>query len=311
MIDNVIKRIISLIIIFIGLYYIYDNDFFCSQQFVRDIQKKVYLPTTNEYVKEGVDNTFVKMTIDFVPDNKQEILNIYYTAVNSGWDEFTFYCNYEECMNDVNEISNNATLLSNINSFVNPYNQYTTIRTYTTPLLNQKINIHIARAYDKYVTEKLNTKVDEIYTALDDSQSISSMSTKDQIRAIHDYIINNTKYDALKINNINDNTYHSSTAYGPLFEGYAVCNGYADAMALFLNKLNIPNSKVASEEHVWNLVYLDNKWYHLDLTWDDPYIPNSDKDILNHQFFLIDHETLKNQDTEEHLFDKTIYIDAL
>jgi len=301
-----IKRLISLIIIFMGLYYIYDNNLFGSQQFVRDIQREVYLPATNGYVKEGVTNTFVKMTTDFVPDNKQEILDIYYTVVNSGWNEFIFYCNYEECINDVNEISNDTLLLSNINSFVSPYNQYSTIRTYTTPLLNQKVNILVTKTYDKYVIDKLNTRVDQIYNDL----NISGKPIRDQIRAIHDYIIDNTKYDALKIDNINDNTYHSTTAYGALLEGYAVCSGYADTMALFLNKMHVPNYKVASEEHVWNLVYLDKAWYHLDLTWDDPYSKDG-KDTINHYFFLIDYETLKSWDTKEHIFDQSIYKDAL
>jgi transglutaminase/protease-like cytokinesis protein 3 len=289
-----------------GLYYLYDSNSFGSQQLIRDIQRNVYLPSTNDYVKEGVNNSFFKMTTDFVPDNKQEVLDIYYTVVNSGWDEFIFYCNYEECLNDVNEISNDTILLSNINSFVSTYNQYSTIRTYTTTLLNQKVNILVTRTYDKYIIDKLNVRVDEIYNTL----NISSKPVRDQIRDIHDYIINTTRYDALKIDNINDNTYHSSTAYGTLFEGYAVCSGYADAMALFLDKMNVPNYKVASIEHVWNLVYLDNKWYHLDLTWDDPY-SKTGKDTLNHYFFLIDYETLKGWNTEEHIFNQNVYKEAL
>ena len=54
---------------------------------------------------------------------------------------FYFYCNYDKCIEDVNEISTNGVLLSNINSFVSTYNQYDTISTYTTPLLNAKVNI--------------------------------------------------------------------------------------------------------------------------------------------------------------------------
>lgn len=289
-----------------GLYYIYDEDLYGSKQFVRDIKKEVYLPSTNEYAKTNVNAKFVQTTKDFVPDNKKELLNIYYTAVNSGWDKFTFYCNYNECIDDVNNLSTDTILLSNINSYVSPYNQYSSISTYTTPLFNSKVTINISRTYSNQEIKLLNDKINDIYKSLD----IEKLSIRDQILKIHDYIVNNTKYDSNKIDNINDTTYQSSTAIGALFEGYAVCSGYSDTMALFLDKLNVPNIKVNSDTHVWNLVYLDGKWYHLDLTWDDPYT-NSDLNVINHNFFLIDYARLKKWDTKEHKFDESVYIEAL
>jgi hypothetical protein len=301
-----IKKLIAIIIIIMGLYYIYDEDLYGSKQFVRDIKKEVYLPSTNEYAKTNVNAKFVQTTKDFVPDNKKELLNIYYTAVNSGWDKFTFYCNYNECIDDVNNLSTDTILLSNINSYVSPYNQYSSISTYTTPLFNSKVTINISRTYSNQEIKLLNDKINDIYKSLD----IEKLSIRDQILKIHDYIVNNTKYDSNKIDNINDTTYQSSTAIGALFEGYAVCSGYSDTMALFLDKLNVPNIKVNSDTHVWNLVYLDGKWYHLDLTWDDPYT-NSDLNVINHNFFLIDYTRLKKWDTKEHKFDESVYIEAL
>ena len=59
------------------------------------------IPTTlnnNEYTKE-VDVDFVKLTDDFIANNKDELINIYYTIISSGMQEFTFYCDngYKEC----------------------------------------------------------------------------------------------------------------------------------------------------------------------------------------------------------------------
>lgn len=289
-----------------GLYYIYDNDYFESQQFVRDIKREIYLPANNEYVKQNADNSFVQMTDNFVPKNKQDLLNIYFTVLNSGWDQFTFYCDYETCLDDINEISTNTVLLSNLNSFISPYNQYNTISTYTTPFLNAKVTLIVEKTYSDQEIIALNERINEIYNGL----KLDKYSTKEKIRSIHDYIIKHARYDALKIDNINDDTYKSSTAYGAIFEGYAVCSGYSDAMAIFLDKLGIPNMKVASNTHVWNLVYLNNEWHHLDLTWDDPYSPNG-KDTLNYRFFLIDYDSLKKQDTTEHNFDHNVYKEAL
>lgn len=301
-----IKRLVALILVFMGLYYIYDNDYYGSKQFFKDIIKDVSLPSSNIYKKADISNQFFKTTTDFDPNNEQELLDIYYTVINSGWDEFTFYCNYETCLEDVNRISTDTNLLSNINSFVSPFNQYDAVSTYTTPLLNSKVRIVVTRTYDDYTINKVNDRVDKLYEHL----KLDDHNTIDKIRMVHDYIITNTKYDILKRENITDNTYRSSTAYGPLFEGYAVCSGYADVMTIFLDKMKIPNHKVASENHVWNLVYLDNKWYHLDLTWDDPYSPDN-RDLINHLYFLIDYETLKQFNTGEHSFNHEIYNNAL
>ena len=130
------------------------------------------------------------------------------------------------------------------------------------------------------------------------------MSTKEKIKVIHDYIINNTNYDTLKTNNINDATYKSNTAYGVLIQGYGICSGYSDAMAIFLDKFNIINYKVSNDEHIWNLVYLDGKWLHLDLTWDDPI---SDKNVTRDNYFLIDTNTLEKLDDNSHYFNSSIF----
>ena len=133
------------------------------------------------------------------------------------------------------------------------------------------------------------------------------VTTKQLDKIIHDFIIDNAEYDKLKYNNKNDATYKSNTAYGVLIQGYGTCNGYADAMAIFLDKLNIINYKISNDEHIWNLVYLDGKWYHLDLTWDDPI---SDININRDTYFLITTKTLEELNDGTHNFDKKIYSEA-
>ena len=55
-------------------------------------------------------------------------------------------------------------------------------------------------------------------------------------------------------------------------------------MAIFLNKLNIINYKINNDDHIWNLVHLNDTWLHLDLTWDDPI---SAMNITRDNYFLI------------------------
>lgn len=155
---------------------------------------------------------------------------------------------------------------------------------------------------------KLIKKIDEIINELIKPE----MNERDKIKVIHDYIINNTVYDEEKAtlilqgNKVNDS--NSTNAYGLLFEHKAICGGYADTMALFLDKLNIPNFKVSTYDHVWNVVELDNNLYHLDLTWDDP-VTSTHENILTYTFFLLTNEELSNHNTGQHSFDQKIYLE--
>ena len=135
------------------------------------------------------------------------------------------------------------------------------------------------------------------------------MDDQTKILTIHDYIINNSKYDVEK-NETGISEYHSSIAYGPLIEGYAICGGYADAMAIFLTKLGFDNYKIASDTHVWNAVLVNGKWLHLDLTWDDP-VSEQGVDYLYHKYFLVNNEELIKADgnLNNHLFKKAIYLE--
>ena len=80
-------------------------------------------------------------------------------------------------------------------------------------------------------------------------------------------------------------------------------------MAIFLNRLNIPNYRISSSDHIWNFVYLDNNWYHLDLTWDDP-VTDSGVNMRLDTFLLITTEQLENLNTNYHIYNKTIYPEA-
>ncbi len=267
------------------------------------VERKSDIIENNKYANNN-SYAFVKITNNFTPQSKEDILNIYYTIINSGMTDFTFYCSkeYQDCINDVDYISNNQVLLSNINNFVPIYNSFSNIETEFDNL--GKITIHITHSYQADDINTLNEKVEEIIKEL----NLDELNTEDKIKVIHDYIINNTKYDVGRSDN-KITTYHSDTAYGALIEHYAICGGYADSMKLFLDYLNIPNYKISSENHIWNLVYVNNKWYHLDLTWDDPVTSNGD-DVLEYDYFLITTDELKNMETDQHTFDTNIYIEA-
>lgn len=276
----------------------------------------IIVDASNEYQK-GMDYIFVQEATDYTPLSKGDIKNIFYTIVNNGWREFTFYCpsEYTECLNDVKEISRDQDLLTHLNNFVHPYNGFSNVKTEISE--SGEITVNIEYIYTPEQITQINAEVDRLYQELIND----TMDDYTKILTIHDYIINHTKYDVERNDNGNS-IYHSYLAYGPLFEGYATCNGYTDAMALFLEKMDLPNFKVAmtpedttsSAGHVWNAVYLNGAWYHLDLTWDDP-VSTDGVDYLQHKYFLITTEQLEEVDNSgevkvtEHQFKKNIYVE--
>lgn len=268
------------------------------------MNKNISKIENNKYASNN-NYEYVQITDNFEPNNKKDIINIYYTILNSGMDQFSFYCpsSYKDCMDDVNYISNNQSLLSNINNFVPVYNIFQNIETEFDNF--GKITVNITHSYNDdeilAIEDKIKNIINEILN--------DSMNLEEKIKAIHDYIINNTKYDVNRTDN-KITKYHSDIAYGALIEHYAICGGYADSMKLFLDYLNVPNYKISSENHIWNLVYLNNNWYHLDLTWDDP-VTSTGKDVLEYDYFLISTDELKAIETEQHVFDNSIYKEAL
>ena len=263
-------------------------------------QKEVVLTASNDYSRDYSFN-FVSLTDDFSPNNYQDLLNIYFTILNSGEDEFSFYCqdDYKECLTDVDNLANDQKTLSAINNFVHPFNSFRHLE--TTYDDYGKVTLNIDHIYNSSEIKLINAKVKEIEKEIWNN----TMSDEEKIKQAHNYIINNSKYDKDRSDN-NIVNYKSDTAFGTLLEGYSLCGGYTDTMELFLEDLNIKSYKIASENHVWNAVYLNNAWYHLDLTWDDP-ITNDGSDILEYNFFLITTPELEEIENEQHNYDKTIY----
>ena len=155
--------------------------------------------------------------------------------------------------------------------------------------------------YTEKMIEDINAKLDRIF----DEQLKPEMALEDKILKIHDYIIDTTYYDQ-------EDGENSGNAYGTLVEGKSKCAGYADAMAIALSKLGVKNYKVASEKHVWNAVYINGEWLQIDLTWDDPIVQDGAvvTDTIRHKFYMINTNTLLSYDTDEHTFNKNVYVEV-
>ncbi len=291
---------LGLLLIFIGLFMMKKDEINALINKYFKGNNIVTLGEKNAYYRD-YDFDFVQNTNNFSPNNYQDLLNIYYTVLNAGKSNFTFYCpdSYDSCLDDVKRLANDQDTLSDINNYVHPFNGFNHIESEYDSL--GRVTINIIRSYDNNDIKLITSKIDELLPQLVSNTS----SLENNIKSVHDYIVNNSKYDS----NRSDNgvvVYKSDTAYGPLFEGYALCGGYTDLMELFLERMNVKSFKVSSLNHVWNAVYLNGNWKHLDLTWDDP-VASDGNDYLEYNYFLIDTNQLLDLEQTQHEFNLDHY----
>ena len=109
---------------------------------------------------------------------------------------------------------------------------------------------------------------------------LKKLDDYDKIKKIHDYIIKNATYDISAI--------HSS-GYDNLIEKTSVCQGYAMITYLMMKEAGIDCRIITGSgkgvSHAWNIVKLNDKWYNIDTTWDDP-VSNDGKQHLEYDYFL-------------------------
>lgn len=291
--------IIPVFLIGILLLVIYNLDT------ITDYTVKLISPTPivkpdppNNFVTNN-DYLFVQKTDNFTPYSRQDLINILYTILDNGYNKFTFYCpsEYTTCTEDFTDIINNETLVSSLGDFTHPYNNFTDIN--VGAWTHGQVDIEITKMYTSPMIHEMDEKIDEIM----DEVITEDMKVEDKILKLHDYIIDNTSYDVDEKTNGN--------AYDLLTSHLAKCSGYADVMGVILNKLGVKNFRVASANHIWNAVYIDNKWLNIDLTWDDPIVEGNTNitDTIRHKFYMVDTKTLLSYDTSEHNFDENVFME--
>lgn len=147
--------------------------------------------------------------------------------------------------------------------------------------------------YPKTVKKRVNQIVKSVIRG--------KMSNYEKIKAVHNWMIRNVKYDydglmSGKLPKI------SHTAKGALLKKVAVCDGYAYAFQMVMKKIGVPCRFVVGRSdgvgHAWNMVKLSGKWYHVDVTFDDPIVNGSNKNKTPYYtFFLKSSSVMKKTHT--------------
>lgn len=215
-----------------------------------------------------------------------ELTDMVDAQINSGKKSGVFYVKgiTEEDLVDINDY------ICSMNGVVDQYSILEKSRSGMRILLKYEISDNYY-VYEKYANQKeipddrpeavkLFRQVEEI---LDDIIR-PEMNDYEKELAIHDYIVTNCQYGYVDYSRD-----YAFRAYGALVQKKAVCNGYAEAMALLLSCTGVENAIMTGwadgELHAWNRVRLDGKWYQVDATWDDP-IPDRGA-YAGHMYFNV------------------------
>ena len=147
--------------------------------------------------------------------------------------------------------------------------------------------------------ERIRRQQVQLEEALEEivAQIPALLPDREQAILAHDLLVKRIAYDGEAARTIwgTNVDSHAFSAYGALVEGKAVCEGYAEAYQLVLERLGIPCLAVLGDSrgqaHQWNLVELDGRFYHADLTWDDTDVLTQ-KGILCQYYLLMDDEQI-------------------
>ncbi len=203
--------------------------------------------------------------------------------------------------------------------FLHSYNSYTSQVTIS-PVIGhdlEGIDVSTQEGFDDMMNKyyALENKIEEIA----DEIYFEGMTDLDKLLLTHDYITDNCVYYLDENGYMGD--WFSHNAYGAIMNKQAVCQGYAYSYKAILKKLGYdPNDihLVSSTNlgHMWNLVKLNGKWYHVDSTWDDPLVKdaatgkynmnNLNYQITLHSYFLIDTQT-NYSNRENYSFDMSVW----
>lgn len=139
---------------------------------------------------------------------------------------------------------------------------------------------------------------------------VNGSSDLEKEKAVHDLLIKNVEYNENAASNINKYLPRSNTLLGVLFYKSAVCEGISKTTKMLLNLLDIKcivvigtaNNSQENGPHAWNLVKVDGKIYHLDVTWD---IGLSAPNRISYEYYNLKDKQIYKDHSSDHVYPKT------
>ncbi len=121
--------------------------------------------------------------------------------------------------------------------------------------------------YKNLTNLEINSINNELYNIKEFiTNKVENMSEYEVVKYCYDYLILNSYYDA---------RYNDQSILSVLINHTGVCTSYAKSFKYLMDYFNIPCILVegtfteSNESHVWNMIELENNWYHIDVTQGD------------------------------------------
>ncbi len=157
--------------------------------------------------------------------------------------------------------------------------------------------VTIVQLYSEYSTSSINTMQQELNTAVASfvEDIPKGLSEYEREKYIHDKLLQSCVYNEEADSSNGKET--AFTIYGALVENLAVCEGYSKSMQYMLKLVGIESVTVngysKNELHQWNLVNIDDNWYHLDTTWNDQDGNENHSEAIVYSYFNITDEEIE------------------
>lgn len=156
--------------------------------------------------------------------------------------------------------------------------------------------IYYAKIAYRDDAEKADKKTAELDEAKQKAlKNLPDGSDYDKILYINNYLVENCKY------RMSDDDEYDSTAYGCLVNGKAGCEGYSKAFQLLASEAGFETELITGvtdegDNHAWNQIKADGKWYNIDVTWSD-----HDDGYAAMEYFLVDDKRFEKTHTADNM----------
>jgi len=220
------------------------------QVFANYEQKNIATANSIETLQNLIDKQVMQLSTEF---------DIHYTGDTT------------EIKDELSELIKHAIqdpyIYANISSFKWKYDGYA-----NNIVIKFQFTYHISQAEEAFVEQTLANIIAPMH----------GLSDLQKLQAAHDFIVLSAEYSK-------ETEGSQYSPYTLLTENKGVCQAYALVLYRMLEMLGfevqyVPG-KVGEQLHAWVLVKLDNEWYHIDVTWDDP-LPDR-KGEVRYNYFLV------------------------
>ncbi len=157
----------------------------------------------------------------------------------------------------------------------------------------------------KYSREEVNRMQREIDHNADLilAKITDDMTEYDIVKLFFDEIASTCTYDAKNAN--------CSDIYGCLVDKSAICGGFSKAFSYLCTKAGIESLLITGEfdePHMWNMVKIDNEWYHVDVT--SGIVKSSNSRYIRYDYFCVSDEFIKSGRTvysQDYTYPEAVY----